>query len=102
MRIYRRLPTIQSGIATKRRKLWLIAASTLASAFLGVSEPALAQTFPAGNYPQGISVGSNHTPINVTLESGVQVIPPAGSNVSLAVNLTTNSSGSPALAVRPP
>jgi hypothetical protein len=45
MRIYRRLPTIQAGIATKRRKLWLIAASTLASAFFGVSEPAVAQTF---------------------------------------------------------
>ena len=49
MRIYRRLPTIQSGIAAKRRKLWLIAASTLASAFLGVSEPALAQTFGPGS-----------------------------------------------------
>src|SRR5262249_23351417 len=63
MRIYRRLPTIQSGIAAKRRKLWLIAASTLASAFLGVSEPALAQTFDSsGNdYPSGINASGTET-----------------------------------------
>ena len=89
MRIYRRLPIIQSGIAARCRKLWLIAASTLASAFLGVSEPALAQTFGTnGNpYPAGISVSSNQTPIIVTLAPGVQVI----TSVPLAVNLTSTT-----------
>jgi outer membrane autotransporter protein len=81
---------MQSGIAARCRKLWLIAASTLASAFLGVSEPALAQigitpvppsgTFEvtsAGNpYPTGITLGATVGSLflNVTLASDVKVV----------------------------
>jgi hypothetical protein len=93
MRIYRRLPTIQSGIATKRRKFWLIAASTLASAFLGVSEPALAQDFPTtGNpYSNGINVGNTGTPTTVTLDPGVVVNVTPGNNVNQAVAISTGT-----------
>ena len=120
MRIYRRLPTIQSGIATKRRKLWLIAASTLASAFLGVSEPALAQTFtpappitltapdtynaPLGTYTSNINVDAtdlslpiDRRPINLTLEPGVTDNSPGGNAVNAAN--TTNSSTPPSAPV---
>ena len=75
-------------------KFWLVATSALASCSIFAPESALAQTFTAGNYPSGISVPSNHTPINVTLDSGVQVVPPVGSNVPIAVGLDSTN-GSP-------
>ena len=76
MRIYRRLPIIQSGIAERCRNFWLFAAGILAS--LALSEPALAQTFdfPSGPYPTGISASQPTdavTDMHVTLQSGVNV-----------------------------
>jgi hypothetical protein len=60
------------SVCAKRRKFWLMAATALAPLSLGLSEPALAQTFTtAGNdYPGGINVSTNQTPINVTLDPG--------------------------------
>jgi len=89
MRIYRRLPTIQSGIATKGRKLWLFAASTLASAFLGVSEPALAQFGPGSS--GNINVGGNpDQTINLTLQ-GPLTVTSTGGNAVNAANTTNNT-----------
>src|SRR5262249_726770 len=63
---------VLSGAVAKRRKFELLAASCLVPLSLGVSEPALAQTFGTGgnNYPGGINVSTNQTPINVTLDPG--------------------------------
>ena len=84
------------------RFAWLVAASTLASSSLGVSEPALAQlrpltpptTLPARRpatlMPSGINVNTNNTPIFVTLQSGVQVVIPPGGIVD-AVNLANTT-----------
>src|SRR6516225_4890023 len=102
---YLRQHVLLSSVAVKRPKYWLLAASCLVPLSLGVSEPALAQTFPAGNYPSGISVSSNKTPIIVTLDPGVQVVSPAGSDVERAVALdSTNGSpgtGGPATLIAP-
>ena len=75
-----------------RRKFWLMAASALAPLSLGVSEPALAQTFTTtGNdYPGGINVSTNQTPINVTLDPGVQVFIPANT-INNAVGLSSTT-----------
>jgi fibronectin-binding autotransporter adhesin len=123
MRIYRRLPTIESGIATKRRKLWLIAASTLASTFLGVSEPALAQvctpvanggtltagapsTTATGTFDTNINFGGITTPppppfppvtLTLTLAPGVIDNSPGGNAVNVAN--TGGPSTSPGVAV---
>jgi hypothetical protein len=108
MRIYRRLPIMQSGIAARCRKLWLIAACTLTSAFLGVSEPALAQlpgpspTVPAGTYPPpNINLGGGPSAtLSLTLDPGVNVTIPSGGTGS-AVNAanTTNSTTPPSAPV---
>src|SRR5215813_4638818 len=57
---YLRQSVVLSSVAAKRRKFELLAASCLVPLSLGVSEPALAQTFtPAGNdYPGGINVSA--------------------------------------------
>ena len=90
------------SITAKRRKSWLLAASALASSSLGVSEPALAQCVgtadntictPGGNpYASGINVNTNNTPINLTLQPGVNVTIPAGSPGVNAVN-AANTTG---------
>jgi hypothetical protein len=104
MRIYRRLPIMQSGIAARCRKLWLIAASTLASAFLGVSEPALAQPFGPGTFTSNINVNTPNLPITLTLQPPVIVNSPGGDAVNAAnaapaplgpaANITIKSDGS--------
>jgi hypothetical protein len=81
-----------SSLAAKRRKLLLIGASALTPMSLGLSEPALAQTFTtAGNpYPGGINVSTVNTPINVTLDPGVQVFIPANTiNNAVGLGSTT-------------
>ena len=87
----RRLAVL-SGAVAKRRKFELLAASCLVPLSLGVSEPALAQTFStAGNdYPGGINVSTNQTPINVTLDPGVQVFIPANT-INNAVGLSSTT-----------
>ena len=90
-----------SSVAVKRRKFWLITASALAPLSLGISEPALAQDEcgpltlaslsarrPVNPYATGINYNgkSDTTPINVTLQSGVNVTIPAGSPGVNAVN----------------
>jgi hypothetical protein len=107
MRIYRRLPTIQSGIATKRQKFWLIAACILAS--LTLSEPAVAQnlvpvpgvgngssgtlsaaqpsTTGSGTFNTNINFGGPNTGpplLTLTLAPGVIVNSPGGNAVNLA------------------
>src|SRR5262249_49486431 len=79
------------------RKLWLIAACILAS--LALSEPALAQSFPAtGNpYPNGINVGNTGTPTTVTLEPGVEVFVTPGNGVNQAVAVSTGTGPGSAL-----
>ena len=99
-----------SSFEPKRRKSWLLAASALATLSLSLSEPALAQacgpldasgsatcTSTGNPYPAGINYSTNNTPINVTLQPGVQVIIPAGSGVVNPVNLanTTGPIGTP-------
>ena len=91
-----------SSVTVKRRKSWLLAASALASSSLGISGPALAQTecgppatlsgsvtcTSAGNpYPTGITYGqpTPNTPLNVTLNSGVNVTLPAP-GIGVALN----------------
>jgi hypothetical protein len=115
VRICLRSLIVPCSVAARRRKFELLAASCLAPLSLGLSEPALAQcdgtpdnvicttsgndySSPvAGNPYQtapGISVGTNKTPINVTLDQGVVVnIPAAGNNVAHAVALD-NTGGS--------
>ena len=89
---------MRSSVGAKRRKFWLIAASALASSSLGVSEPALAQcsgtcqqhvpaTCSANTLYQRINVMvPTHTPINLTLQPGVNVTIPTGSPGVNAVN----------------
>jgi outer membrane autotransporter protein len=86
-------------VAVKCGTFWLRAASAVVLLLLGVSEPALAQcTGPADNtictpggnpYTSGINVNTDNTPINVTLQPGVQVIPAGG--VANAVNLANTT-----------
>src|SRR5260370_28977668 len=96
MRIWLRPLAVISGDGAKRRKIWLIAACTLAPLSLGVSEPALAQcsgplsnvtcTSGRNNYPSGISYSQTtaNTDLHVTLESDVNVVLPAsGTAVSI-------------------
>src|SRR5215831_19777188 len=86
---YLRQSVVLSSVAAKRRKFELLAASCLVPLSLGVSEPALAQTFtPAGNdYPGGINVSAGPAqPISITLEPGVIVNLPAGGNAVNAAN----------------
>ena len=81
-----------ASVSLKRRKSWLLAASALAPLSLGVSEPALAQTFSTGGnpYSNGISVSNTGTPTNVTLEPGVQVfVTPGTINQAVAVSTGT-------------
>ena len=84
-----------SSVTVKRRKSWLLAASALASSSLGISGPALARTnaghlMPPATLPalrrQPLShrhhlqpANAQHTPLNVTLKSDVNVTIPAGS-----------------------
>ena len=78
-----------SSAGAKPRKSWLVAASALAPLSLCLSEPALAQcTGPADStictlgsnpYATGINVSTVNTPINITLQPGVNVTIPAGS-----------------------
>src|SRR5215831_3854826 len=96
---YLRQLVVLTGVAAKRRKYWLLAASALVPLSLGASEPALAQCMPppgnygspgvnatcdsGGNfYPTGINYntadGLGGFPINLTLQSGVNVTIPAG------------------------
>src|SRR5262249_22899591 len=97
---------MRSSVAAKCRKFWLMAAFCLAPLSLGVSEPALAldecgplvggsvTCTSAGNpYATGINYNTNNTPINVTLQSGVQVI--AAGGVVNAVNLANTTFASP-------
>jgi hypothetical protein len=115
MRIYPRLLAVLSGVAANNRKPWLIAACTLALLSLGLSEPARAQcsgnpdsvtctksgnTYSSAAVPgnpyqtaAGISVGTDQTPIQVTLEPGVVVEIPTGSGVAHAVALDNTSGG---------
>jgi len=86
------------GVVAKRRKFELLAASCLVPLSLGLSEPALAQTFTtAGNdYINGINVTTSGT---VTLDPGVQVFVTPGNNVNRAVAFSTGGgpgSGLPA------
>jgi hypothetical protein len=89
------------GVAAKRRKFELLAASCLVPLSLGLSEPVLAQSFPAtGNpYPNGINVGNTGTPTTVTLEPNVVVNVTPGNGVNQAVAVSTGTgpgSGLPA------
>jgi hypothetical protein len=115
MGIYRRLPIMQSAIAARCRKLWLIAASTLVS--LALSEPTVAQnltpvanggtlgappldsmTTATGTFDTNINLHGQTTPppgspaltLTLTLEEGVHVTSlspfPGGGAVNL-VNL---------------
>ena len=91
-----------SSVTVKRRKSWFLAASALASSSLGISGPALAQCVGTpdnvscslgGNpYATGINVNTNNTPINLTLQSGVNVTIPAGAPGINAVN-AANTTG---------
>src|SRR5262245_25460272 len=98
----RRLVVLPS-VAAQCQKFWVVAACILAS--LALSEPALAQCTgtpdntscapgpnPATQYPSGINVSTASTPINVTLQPGVQVVI-TDINVVNAVGLHT--AGSP-------
>ncbi len=84
---------VLTSVTAKRRKSWLLAASALASSSLGISGPALAAnecgpldasgsvtcTSAGNNYPTGITYGQPlpTTPLNVTLNSDVNVNLPA-------------------------
>src|SRR5260370_31622832 len=94
MRIWLRPLDVISGDGAKRRKIWLIAACTLAPLPLGVSEPALAQCSgplsnvpcTSGDYPSGISYSQTtaNTDLHVPLESDVKVVlPGSGTAVSI-------------------
>jgi hypothetical protein len=92
---YLRQLVVLSGVTAKRRKFELLAASCLVPLSLGVSEPALAQTFgPGGNdYPGGISSNTD-----VTLLPGVQVfVTPGTINQAVAISTgTAPGTGAPA------
>jgi hypothetical protein len=99
------------GIAVKRRKFGLLAASCLAPLSLGISEPALAQctpgvfscTVPAGTYNSNINLGGGPSDaLSLTLNPGVTVSSPGGAAVSAGnttgpspafagVSITTNN-----------
>ena len=92
-----------SSVTVKRRKSWLLAASALASSSLGISGPALAQCVrytrrtlpalrPATLMPPASTYNTNNTPINLTLQPGVNVTIPAGSPGVNAVN-AANTTG---------
>ena len=103
-----RQPHVSCGVGAKRRKFWLMAASALAPLSLGLSEPALAQcagppsntvcTSGGNSYPGGINVDTTlllngfANPINLQLQSGVNVGIPAGAGSFNAVN-AANSTG---------
>jgi len=115
-----------SGVTAKRRKFWLMAATALASSSLGISEPALAQCsaldasgnatcnagtyttppLPPGAFPAPINYDTNNgaggTTINLLLQSGVNVIIPAGApgiNAVNAANTTGVTLGSADIAI---
>jgi hypothetical protein len=94
MRICIRQRVVLCGVAAKRRKFELLAALCLVPLSLGVSEPAVAQTFTTANnpYPNGISVTSTGTPLNVTLDPGVIVNITPGNNINQAVAISTGGS----------
>jgi hypothetical protein len=115
----RRLCRPLSSVIVKRRKSWLLAASALASSSLGISGPALAQcsavdasgnatclsgTYtdivpqPPGTFPAPINYNqpTPNTPLNVTLNSGVNV---TLSNPGIAVSLSNFGGGAAAGAV---
>jgi hypothetical protein len=92
------------GVAAKRRKFELLAASCLAPLSLGLSEPARAldecgalvggsaMCTPTNNpYPNGINYSTNNTPINVTVQPNVQVVIQPGSATVNAVNLANTT-----------
>jgi len=97
---YLRQLVVLSSVAAKRQKFELLAASCLMPLSLGLSEPALAQTFtfPAGNYPTGIGVNNPGAPTNVILDPGVQVfVTPGTINQAVAVSTgTAAGTGAPA------
>src|SRR5215469_4288204 len=105
MRIYPRLLAVLSGVAANCRKPWIIVACALALSSLGLSTPARAQcvglstssvTCPSNTYPNGISVaqpGGATTPLNVTLQSGVNVTGPASNLSGNAVDIVNDVSG---------
>ena len=84
MMICYRQQALLSFCAAKCREFWLIAACILAPLSLAVSDPALAQcTGPASNtscspggnpYATGINPSTTDIPMNLALQSGVQVI----------------------------
>ena len=96
-----------SSVTVKRRKSWLLAASALASSSLGISGPALARTNArpldaSGNVtctctgnltttasPTARPRPAGH-PLNVTLDSGVNVTLP-GPGIGVALNNFGNS-----------
>ena len=102
---YLRQLVVLSSVAAKRQKFELLAASCLMPLSLGLSEPALAQTFtfPAGNYPTGIGVNNPGAPTNVILDPGVQVfVTPGTINQAVAVSTgTAAGTGAPATFIMP-
>ena len=99
-----------SNVTMKRRKSWLLAASALASSSLGISGPVLAAnecgpldasgsvtcTSAFNPYPNGITYGQPlpSTPLNVTLNSDVNVTLPAP---GIGVALNNFGGGGPVL-----
>lgn len=92
-----------SAISARPRQSWFVPLCSLAALFVGLSEPALAQcSGPASNttcapgvnppaeYTSGINLNTNNTPINVTLDPGVQVfITPNTINNAVGLSSTT-------------
>src|SRR5215472_5962150 len=105
MRICPRLLAVLSGVAANCRKPWIIGVCALALSSLGLSPPARAQcastppsdfTCASGPYPNGISVAQPAgapTPLNVTLQSGVNVTGPASNLSGNAVDIVNDVSG---------
>jgi hypothetical protein len=85
---------MRSSVGAKRRKLWLMAATALATSSLGVSGPALAActgTFdlvcPADTYTNINVFGGPSQALSITLDPGVVVTPPLpGVNAVNAAN----------------
>jgi len=84
---------VPCGVAAKRRKFALLAASCLAPLSFGLSEPALAQCTPldasgnascTGTFNTNINYNTNNTPINLTLQAPVTVVSPGGDAVNAA------------------
>src|SRR5215468_10794943 len=97
------------NLRARPRKSWLLAAFALASLSLCLSEPVLAQACgaldaagsaictPGGNnYTSGINYPTNNTPISVTVQPTVQVIPNAASNLNAMPTGSLNRIGIPA------